>query len=307
MTQTRVSLALLTLCLAWSGVAVAEDAVPDDLTKVEIRHQGRLRTFYYHGTVNRRSSNLKPVLFVLHGGGGSATRTAQDSGYNQIADRDGFLVVYPDGVEGNWNDGRGAPAKTGVDVSDVDDVGFFAKLFDYTARQLKGDPQRFYATGMSNGGTMSYRLGIELGDRLAAIAPVIANMPVALTSLQPRVPLPILIMNGTADPLMLWEGTETFVSTSQSVRYWLERNRSLGWPRASSVHLPDTNRRDSSTVEVTTFSGLSAPVVLYTIHGGGHTFPGGQGDFPEQIVGAHNMDIVGAEEIWAFCSEHRRD
>ena len=309
MTHTSFSPALLTLTLtlALSGVSAAQDEVPVDLTKAELRHQGRQRTFYYHGKVNRRSAVLKPVLFVLHGGGGNAARTSQDSGYNAIADRDGLLVVYPEGIEGNWNDGRGTVAKTGVDVTDVDDVGFFKKLFDYTARNLKGDPQRFYVTGMSNGGTMSYRLALELGERIAAIAPVIANMPIPLTTQQPTVPMPVLIMNGTADPLMLWDGGDQILSTPQSVRFWLEANRGQGWPRASSVHLPDLDRRDDSTVEVTTFSGLSAPVVLYTIHGGGHTFPGGQGSFPKQIVGAHNMDIVGAEEIWAFFSEHQRD
>ena len=315
MTRTCVSQALLTLSLAltlgWSSPASAQDAArPADapqLTKGELRHQGRKRTFYYHGKVNKRSARTKPVLFVLHGGGGTPARAASDYGFTPIADRDGFLVVYPEGVDGHWNNGSGDAALSGVDVTKVDDVGFFRQLFDHVAQELKGDPQRFYVTGVSNGGSMTHRLGIELGERIAAIAPVIANLPVQLATQRPACALPVLLMNGTADPLMLWGGTPDKYSTDETIRYWLENNRGRRFPRASSVSLPDTNRRDDSTVEVTTYTGLEAPVVLYTIHGGGHTLPGGSTKAPKQVFGSTNMDISGAEEIWAFLSQHRRD
>ncbi|MEZ6186366.1 MAG: esterase [Planctomycetota bacterium] len=284
-----------------------------NLTKASLRHQGRDRTFYYHGRINQRSKALKPVLFVLHGGGGSGPDTANKTGYNPVAQDNGFLVVYPNGWQGNWNDGRGKPAATGVDVSNIDDVGFFRKLFDYTAQTLKGDPQRFYVTGLSNGGTMSYRLGIELTDRIAAIAPVIANLTGPLQTATPKRPLPVLIMNGTADPLMHWggstnpDGSVAQLSTPETVTWWIRHNaqRRLVLPR--SEHLPNVNRQDDSTVEVTTYTGLVAPVVLYTIHGGGHTFPGSDVKDVPQLVGAKNMDIDGREEVWAFVSQFKLD
>lgn len=306
MTANCAALTLLTLCLSLGGVAAAQESVPEGLTRGELRHQGRKRTFYYHGRINRRSANLKPVLFVLHGGGGSAARCSRDYGFDPIADRDGFLVVYPEGVDGHWNNGSGDAALSGVDVTGVDDVGFFKRLFDYVAQELKGDPTRFYVTGVSNGGSMTHRLGIELSDQIAAIAPVIANLPVQLATQRPQAPIPVLVMNGTADPLMLWEGTPDKLSTSESVRYWIENNRGRRHPRSNSVFLPDTQRRDDSNVEVTTYTGLNAAVILYTIHGGGHTLPGGGTKAPKQVFGPTNMDISGAEEIWAFVSQFSR-
>lgn len=320
MTRTNwIRLALIALTLGGAGLARAQEPNLDalGLTKVEIEHQGRKRAFYYHGTINKRGPR-KPVLFVLHGGGGSATSTAENSGYSEQSARDGFLVIYPEGVEGSWNDGRGGTTATGVDVSSIDDVGFFKKVFSYTTRRLNGNAKRFYLTGISSGGLMSYRLGIELTERVAAIAPVAANLPVAIASGQPKAPLPTLIMNGTADPLMPWAGGTSSLSTStngegvlsthDTVAFWL-RNNGSGRCATSyrSEHLPDLDRRDGSTVEVTTYSGIEAPVVLYTIHGGGHTMPGGTSPASPRLVGTTNMDIVAREEIWAFVSQFRRN
>lgn len=319
MTYTNwIATALIALTLGGASLSHAQGDPDLDalgLTKVQIDHQGGKRTFYYHGTIDKDSAR-KPVLFVLHGGGGSATSTAENSGYSEQAARDGFLVIYPEGLEGNWNDGRGGTTGTGVDISTIDDVGFFKKVFSYTTRHLRGDASRFYLTGISNGGLMSYRLGIELTDRVAAIAPVAANIPVAIADGKPQAPLPTLIMNGTADPLMPWAGgtsawssgdSEGVLSTYDSVAFWVLNNG--GGRCATSYrteHLPDLDTTDSSTVEVTTYSGLQAPVVLYTIHGGGHTMPGGTSPAPERLVGATNKDIVGREVIWAFVSQFRR-
>lgn len=313
-----LSLALFSLAL-WSP-AQAQDADARlarqlGLTQVTLRHQGRQRVFYYHGRVNPRSARLKPVLLVLHGGGGSALDTAGKSGYDALADRDGFLTIYPEGVNGNWNDGRGTVSMTGVDVTMIDDVGFLRKVLDHATANLKGDPQRCYSTGVSNGGLMSYRLGIELSDRIAAIAAVAANLPLPLATARPGAPMPTLVMNGTADPIMLWDGIPAgpdgggTLSAQATVRYWIEANRGRGVVRASVEHLPDLDRRDRSTVDVTTYSGLRAPVVLYTVQGGGHNIPRTDPEMtvPERLVGPQNRDIEGPEEIWAFLSQFQRD
>jgi len=223
----------------------------------------------------------------------------------------GFLVVYPNGWKGNWNDGRGGSYMTGVDVSNIDDVGFFKKLFDYTLEELKGDPSRLYVTGLSNGGTMSYRLAVELTDRIAAIAAIISNLPGPTAAQTPKCPIPVLIMNGTADPLMPWEGSSgggegVRLSTHQTLNWWVTHNRGRRWPRVTTEHLPDKDTKDNSTVELTEVHNLEAPVVLYTIHGGGHTFPGSDVKDVPRLVGYKNMDIDGREEVWAFLSQFKR-
>ena len=315
--RNLIPLALLALTLSCSAARAdeqrdAELAKQLNLTKQSLRHQGRNRTFYYHGKINKRSRHLKPVLFVLHGGSGSGPDIAKKTGYNQLAVDNGFLVIYPDGVEGNWNDGREGTYKTGVDVSGIDDVGFFKKLFDHTVKELKGDPSRLYVTGLSNGGTMSYRLAVELTERIAAVAAIIANLPGPTAGQTPKCPIPVLVMNGTADPLMNWNGSSggggegVRLSTHETVNWWTTHNRGRRRPRTTTEHLPDLDTKDNSTVEVTRISNLEAPVVLYTIHGGGHTFPGSDVKDVPRLVGDKNMDIDGREEVWAFVSQFKR-
>ncbi|MEZ6186365.1 MAG: PHB depolymerase family esterase [Planctomycetota bacterium] len=279
------------------------------LTQASLRHEQRERTFYYAGA--EPSAAPRPVLFVLHGGSGSGPDMAHKTGYTELARDHGFVVVYPNGWEGNWNDGRGERAKTGVDVSGIDDVGFFAKLFDHAVEHLGGDPRRLYVTGLSNGGTLSYRLGIELTDRIAAIAPVIANLPGALQGLTPSRPLPVLIMNGTADPLMTWDGERApdgrvkRLSTPETVAWWVRHNGAASAP--TTARLLDLDPGDGSTVEVSAYAAARAPVVLYTIHGGGHTFPGSNVPDVAWFVGPKNRDLHGPEAVWTFLSGFTRD
>jgi len=299
----------LLICALLAGVTCAE-ARPT-LEQGRLSHQGRTRTYLRYAPRVAPGQRL-PTLFVLHGGGGSAERIARQTGFTALAGREGFQVVYPQGVSNQWNDGRGVPTLRGVDMSGVDDVGFFRALFDRVVAQHDADPARLYVTGLSNGGLMSYRLGIELGDRVAAIAAVIANLPAPLARQTPRAPLPVLIMNGTEDPLMAWDGKSGpqgghVLSAWQTFQFWIRHNggrAQLRWRR-----LPDRDPRDDSRVEVTRAKGLRAPVVLYAIRGGGHTLPGGRSHGSSRLarfVGPVNQDIKAIEVIWEFVSRHER-
>ncbi len=276
--------------------------------------QGRERTYFVHFPPNRSAIEAKPVVFVLHGGGGAdAQEMAKRTGMNAIADREGFIAVYPYGVDGQWNDGRGKTFRRAKDNTGVDDVGFISAIIDELIASGKADPRRIYVVGLSNGGMMTYRLGIELGDRLAAIAAIIANLPANLAGRTPVRPLPVLIMNGTADPMMPWDGGPVRVlgreygevlSTAETVRYWL---RVAGLPESpAKKRLEDKVASDQSTVEMEIYRapGRSLEVLLYRIVGGGHNLPGGETPDRPRLLGPKNMDINAMEEVWAFFKQN---
>jgi len=154
----------------------------DDLQRQLLIHENVERTFYVHYPKNRPPADPKPLVFVLHGGGGADAQTmANRTGMNAIADREDFVVTHPAGIDGQWNDGRGKTFRRARDNSDTDDVGFISGLIDHFLKKGIADSTRIYVMGLSNGGMMTHRLGIEIGYKLAAIAPVIANIPKKLS------------------------------------------------------------------------------------------------------------------------------
>jgi len=277
-----------------------------------LEFEGITRSYYVHLPNNAMPFSPLPILFVLHGGDGADARMmATGTGYNGMADREKFIVVYPYGVDGQWNDGRGKTFRKKTD-SGVNDVGFINNAIDSLLKEFPVDAGRIYVMGASNGGMMALRLGIELGDRIAAIAAVIANLPVNLASARPVRPMPVLIMNGTDDPLIPWEGGELklfgrnfgyLLSTEETVAFWVKANGLSGKPKTEI--LPDKVVRDRCTVEVTTYEreGKKPPVILYTIHGGGHNLPGGRTFLRYLLLGNKCMDINGAEVIWDFLKQ----
>jgi polyhydroxybutyrate depolymerase len=311
--KSRVILSGFFLAGVWlSGSIGAPRSV--DLEKRVIRHDGIPRVVFLHFPGNIPPSGPKPVVLVLHGGGGAdAEEMAKRTGMNDIADREGFIAAYPQGVDGQWNDGRGKTFRRAKDNTGVDDVGFIAAVIRDLTGKGEGAPARVYAMGLSNGGMMTYRLGIELGDRLAAIAAVIANLPENLAGKTPVRPLPVLVMNGTEDPMMPWNGGPvkvlgneygTVLSTDRTVRFWVEAAHLPLKPE--TVVLPDRAPGDGCRVEVDAYRGpAQAPeVILYRVRGGGHNLPGGGTPDRPALLGRKCMDINGSEEIWSFLRKH---
>lgn len=293
-------------------------AATEDLTLAPIEHDGLQRSYYLHAPANHvNNGGRPPVLLVLHGGGRADGKDlARRTGFNAIADREGVIAVYPNGIDAQWNDGRGVTFRRAADNEHIDDVGFLAAVIDKVLIDQHGDPDRVYVTGLSNGGMMALRMGCEASTRLAAIAPVIANLPKRIVpACAPRGPLPMLLMNGTDDPLVPWNGgfvtvfrktSGEVISTPETIALWRHFNRCTG--PEQTRQLPDRDRDDHSTVFVHAYGcdGRQQSVVLYEIRGGGHNLPGGNTPNAPRLVGYKNNDIVGAEEIWAFLKSFRR-
>jgi len=222
-----------------------------------------------------------------------------------VAAREQFVVAYPDGIGRGWNDGR-----SGVN-GDADDVAFIAGLIDELAAEHAIDRSRVYVTGASNGGMMSYRVGCELSDRVAAIAPVIANLPTELPC-APQKPLSVLAINGTADPLVPYNGGQIarnrgeVLSAALSTQFFAQR---AGCNAAEpTVEEPDVDGNDDSRTFVTRYDCPGpVQVSLITLGGAGHTWPGGVQYLPHFVVGGVSHDFDGAERIWEFFEPHTRN
>lgn len=249
-----------------------------------------------------------PLILALHGGGGNAqAMCALKAGIQQLADQERFMVVCPQGVEDHWNDGRLAVGYR-AHQEGIDDVGFLLALIDQMAADYSIDKDRVFVTGYSNGGMMTYRLACEQPEAVAAIAAGIANLPADLDC-QPSQPIAVMILNGTADPLMPYQGGQVgtrrnplgqVLSTEATAEFWAENNGCLTDPE--SHRLPSVRPDDPTRITKSTYADCQsgAQVVLYTVEAGGHTWPGGPQYAPKFIIGPVSRQANAAELIWAF-------
>lgn len=278
----------------------------------------------------------RPVVIVLHGGGGSkedARRQACPNGdlddpgcLDRLADCEGFLVVYPDGTLGSpltnartFNAGGGAGGFACISgescAQQVDDVRFFGDLLDALETDLGIDPARVYATGFSNGAAMAHRLACELSDRIAAIAPIGAgNQFSAVEACAPARSVPVLEIHGTDDPCWPYAGGENAcagllspglqVPVPETVADWASRNECRSEPVV--FNWPDFDPADGTTVTSVSYRDCSdgGDVVLLRVNGGGHAWPGGSGFLPEPIVGRSSQEFSANRALWRFFRAH---
>jgi len=286
-----------------------------DLEHNILIHENTERTYSVHYPKNKPAETPRPLVFVLHGGGGANAETmANRTRMNAIADREDFVVIYPAGIDGQWNDGREKTFKRAKDNTDTDDVGFISAVIDLFVNNKVADSKRIYVMGISNGGMMTHRLGIEIGNKLAAIAGVIANIPENLSKKKAPAGMSVLIMNGTDDPIVPWNGGSVSIfrknygkvlSTDQTVRFWVSAIGLSQTPKTE--HLADT-AKDNCTVEIDRYStdGKPEEVLLYRIKGGGHNLPGANTPNRPRLLGYKCMDIDATETIWSFFKNHPR-
>ena len=316
---TRALIAV-SMCLLFTGPAMAQELIWET-----IEHDGVERGFGWYAGVGI-GDEPAPLVLLLHGGGGSSDQLWNgDDGqtWRRLADDHRFVVLVPQGRSdsGNnnahhWNDCRSNITEPEA-ASDADDIGFLRSAASWATERWHVDLDRVYVTGPSNGGMMSYRLAMEASNLLAAAAPIIANLPDPSECADPTRAVPILIMNGTEDPLMPWDGgcvanarceRVTVGSTAEAVAFWVEINATVEDPICTD--LPDVDPSDGSTISVCTYTDGTAgsEVVLYRVDGGGHAVPGPD-PLPwwyQLIVGPKNHDISAPVEIWAFFDRHRR-
>ena|SRR5436190_15147685 len=270
---------------------------------------GVLRTYDLHIPTGLDPKKPLPLVFLFHGGGGYGLQMERFSGFSELSDKEGFIACYPDGVERNWFDGRVVEGSK-AHREKIDDAGYIDALIDAIAKKHPIDEKRIYATGISNGGFFSNYLGAKRSKRFAAIASVAGGLaPVVAADFKPEAPVSVLFLQGTEDPILPFDGGplkynrgET-ISTATTVKKWVEHD---GCKPAVTEDLPDKDPADETRVKRATYSGGrdGTEVVLYTIEGGGHTWPGGPQFLPGFLVGRVCQDIDANQVIWDFFAKH---
>jgi polyhydroxybutyrate depolymerase len=249
------------------------------------------------------------LVLNLHGGGGTGAGQENLTDFDAVANTNNLLVVYPDGYDKSWADGRGvSPA----DRRHVDDVGFLVALAGKLQNDYNIGPGHVFATGMSNGGFMSNKLACDRADVFAAIAPVAGTLGVGVAC-NPSRPVSVLEAHGTVDPLVPFKGGDVHgrggVSHSISVANMMDKWRSADGCQGdpSAQELPNVG--DGTVVHRfdSTACAASTEVVLYQIDNGGHTWPGGKQYLPAAIIGHTTRAFDASEVIAQFFLAHARD
>lgn len=298
----QVVIALATACVADAG-----SLQPGDHVRT-IRVDGRERHYLVHLPPRHDPATPAALVLAFHGGGANARNMVEFSGLNGKADQAGFIVVYPEGsgrlermLTFNTGNCCGHAADHGID-----DVAFVRHLLTDLEGVVEIDRRRVFATGMSNGAMMAYRVASELADRIAAIAPV--GGPMGTETCRPTRAVSVMHFHGDADAFAPFGGGKgrgpsgtDFYSVEHSIAAWVRANACQTTP--VTTRLPDREHDGTTVKQVRYDSGKEgSEVVLVVIEGGGHTWPGREPRM--SVLGTSTRDISANDMMWEFFERH---
>jgi polyhydroxybutyrate depolymerase len=260
-------------------------------------------------------SGYAGAILVFHGGGGNAHRMLNMSNMHAVADREGFISVYVQtsdkGVR--WMDGRDES------YQGKEDIDYVRAVINSLQKKYNVDPNRVFATGISNGGAFINRLACDAPGLVKGIAPIAANMSIHLNSVcDPSKGTPVIMFSGTDDPLMPFnggkgdpppfikramnkqglrpEGSEGMLSSHDTIKFWAGKN---ACSQSKNENRPD-RVDDGTTISVATYDGCrDGKAVLFQINGGGHAWPGRE-SADVKAMGATSREIEAGEEMARF-------
>ncbi len=283
------------------------------LQQFSLTSNGIERTYYVHVPPTYTGKTAMPLVLAFHGAGSKARLMPRLTNLSKFADKHSFIVVYPEGLNAHWNEGKG-----GKTASEIEDVNFVSAMLDKLEKRFKIDTKRVYAAGVSNGGFFSQFLCINLPDQIAAVASVAATMEEHIyKNLKPPKPVPILFIMGDDDTIVPYEGgsigvagaledksTRRAISAQNAVNYWVKADQCSDKPLIST--LPDARPSDGTHVTRKIYANgkNGSEVVFFIIKNGGHTWPSGWQYMPEAIVGLTSKAIDADQEIWTFFQRH---
>jgi len=344
--SSRAGLLVSAVCVALlSGVwGVAQDTQGRDdkatqakgETKETITVDGVDRTYVVHLPRGYDEKQHYPVVVLLHGANQQADDMERLTRFNELADKDSVIAVYPNSLHGSWNFGvtetvkvyrRGPYGRPGWGYprryppppregererqrpARADDIDFFNRMLDRLATRYSVDTTRIYFSGLSEGGFMTMKVGCGLSDRVAGIATVGAAMPKTMICVPSR-PLPVIMINGTSDPVVKYDGgvgkhgRVHTISVEDTAKQWAKLNRCSEKPEKGK--LPERVKGGMET-KIDTFTGCSenAEVALYSVKGAGNTWPGGEQYEVEDTIGKTSQDFSANEVIWSFLVKRR--
>jgi polyhydroxybutyrate depolymerase len=200
--------------------------------KANLQHGGKTRSYTVHVPSGLSAGKPLAAVFDLHGASGSGSGQQGQSGWGAVADRNGFLVVYPDGVDGYWNVDDTCCGTAGKQK--IDDVGFLKAIIPQLGKDFCIDAKRIYVTGFSNGGGLAHRMGCDAADVIAAIAPMATDL--RTQPCKPVRPISMMEFRGTKDSLEPYEGglvgpaggQYVAVGAKASLKLWADINQCTG-------------------------------------------------------------------------------
>ncbi len=264
----------------------------------------------YHPAGLEASSGSRPLFLVIHGGAGTARGMVRltNRRWNALADRHGFYVVYPNGIDKIWDFGEGRVSSRSNQR--VDDLTYFRNVIAATSSTVNIDSRRVFATGLSRGAQASFFLACNMPEKIRAIMPVATNLPEYMANeCQSGPPVGMAWVTGTADPQVPFNGgmitvlgqqRDVVLSSEQTIALWLRRN---GCGSNAQTQTIDVRPDDGVSVTLRNWSCSGAPVGHYAVQGGGHTWPSGRQFLPIRLVGPVSLDVYAADEGWAFFSQ----
>ncbi len=313
----KVSLFLLVLVIQGALLTGCRTSrLKQDLTngykRVDMVYNGYERYYLTHIPKSGFGPDHKyPLLFALHGGGGEPENMSwlTNERFNLLADRYGFIVVYPQGFDKGWNDGRVGDHSTAAKEK-IDDVGFIGQIINDLSLEHKIDRSRVYTCGISNGGFMSSRLAWDIPSTIKGAAIVTATLGKEYSeSRTGNTPVDILIINGTSDPLVPYNGgyvkalrqTRGLVAgTEEYAKIWARINGCDSKPVIDT--LPNNENPDKTRCVAIEWQGgaMGTTVKLIKVEGGGHTWPQGRQYLGERLIGKTSGDFNACDEIVRF-------
>ncbi len=300
----------LSLLLTVALSANAKSLEPGVQTR-NLKVDGIERSYLVYMPAKKPAGKSWPVVLAFHGGATNADVMMRSTGLNDKADKEGFLVVYPNGTGrvGRILTFNGGNCCGYAQRNNIDDVKFVDKILDDLAASTDMDEKRVFATGISNGAIISYRLASELSHRIAAIAPVAG--PMGSKQCSPKHSVSVCHFHGTDDqfaPLKGGRGSKSlsqtdFYSVQHSIDAWVKANHCEEKPTVTKLPV---KVKDGTSIERRVHAGGrdGAEVVLYMIHGGGHTWPGRE--FRLRRLGTSTKNLSANDVMWEFFKRHGR-
>lgn len=284
-----VALSIVACSGASRGIAQSTpvpNPVSGGTTKQTITSGGATRNYLLHVPPSYKPGTPMPLVLNFHGLEESPAEQELLSGMSAKADSAGFIVAYPEGINKLWADIPGAAGNA--------DKQFIRDLVQSLEKEYSIDPKRVYATGISNGGGMTNRVGCDLADVFAAIGPVSGAYNL-WRDCSPSRPVPVVAFHGLADKIVPYDGVK-LSAIAPPIRDW-----AAAWAQRDQCSSTPVTKQVSSSVVSDTWQNCQANalVVLYTIQNHGHSWPGSQ--FLQQVT---SQEINATDVIWEFFKAH---
>ena len=262
--------------------------------RLVVEVDGVIRAAWVHEPDNLAPGDRVPLVLAFHGSAWNAEVMRRTTGFDELADTEGFIAVYPEGSgPGDVHSWNALSCCSFALEAGVDDLEFVRRLLDELVARYPVDPERVYATGFSNGGMMTHLLGTELTERFAAIAVVSGGM--FGTESMPATPLPVLVIHGTGDIILPYDGgwgalrtlsgkLNPILPVTETVAFWREVNGCKSDPERSAFR----------NVIVRTYAGCGsgAEVIVYTLLDGDHSWPVLTQSSPDALLADPSGDLL---------------